>query len=215
MAQVFSPAQTLLVKVLLLALLTGAITIAVVARWRMAATIGPGDMPAQPIPFSHRHHAGDDRIDCRYCHTSVENAAFAGMPSTMLCLTCHSQLYKDAPVLRPLHESARRGTAIAWTRVNQLPDFVYFNHGIHVSKGVGCVECHGAVDRMPITERVAPLTMQWCLACHRDPAPHLRAPEQVYSMTPTSALGGDPGELARRYHLQSTRRLTDCSTCHR
>lgn len=181
----------------------------------MSGPIDVNAMPEQPIPFSHKHHVADDRIDCRYCHTSVESAAFAGMPSTRVCLTCHSQLFADAPVLRPLHESARTQTPIAWKRVYDLPGFVYFDHSIHVAKGIGCVECHGRVDQMPITRRQAPLTMQWCLDCHRDPAPHLRARERVFAMIETPALQADGDALARHYQLESTRRLTDCSTCHR
>src|SRR3954454_14026567 len=142
------------------------------------------DVPLQqPIPFSHKHHVGDDGIDCRYCHTSVEKSSFAGLPSTKICLTCHSQLYKDAPMLAPLHESARTGMPISWTRVHDLPDFVYFDHSIHVNKGVGCIECHGRVDEMPFTYQDKSLLMGWCLDCHRNPKPHLRPREAVFSMT--------------------------------
>jgi hypothetical protein len=215
LAQVFSRPATLVLKLALIALVVLAVIIYGVVTWRMSGPVDVDSMPMQPIPFSHKHHAGDDRIDCRYCHASVEHAAFAGMPSTKVCLTCHSQLFRDAPVLQPLHESARTGTPIAWTRVYDLPGFVYFNHSIHIAKGVGCIECHGRVNEMPITRREAPLTMQWCLGCHRNPAPHLRARKDVFAMVPTSSLNADGAALARQYHLQSTRRLTDCSTCHR
>jgi hypothetical protein len=163
--------------------------------------------PRQPIPFSHKHHVGDDGIDCRYCLWSVEKSSFAGIPSAQVCLTCHSQLFNDASILEPLRQSARTGKPIAWARVHDLPDFVYFDHSIHVAKGVGCVECHGRVDRMPRIERVASLEMQWCLECHRNPAPHLRPPSLVFSM--------GPAPRQENPHLHSTRRLTDCSTCHR
>jgi hypothetical protein len=216
MPQIFSRTDTLVIKLALIALAVGGFAAFAVIRWRMSAAVDEGSMPAQPIAFSHKHHVGDDGLDCRYCHTSVEKSSFAGMPSTRICLTCHSQLFRDSPALAALHESARTGTPIAWTRVYDLPDFVYFDHGIHVSKGVGCVECHGTVDRMPLMRRAAPLTMQWCLACHRDPAPHLRAPEHVFSTVSTRALGAHEGaDLTRFYGLQSRRRLTDCSTCHR
>jgi cytochrome c7-like protein len=213
--QVFSKPQTLLVKLVLLSVPVLALIVYAVATQRMSGPIDVNAMPEQPIPFSHKHHAGDDRIDCRYCHTSVESAAFAGMPSTRVCLTCHSQLFTDAPVLRPLHESARTETPIAWKRVYDLPGFVYFDHSIHVSKGVGCIECHGRVDQMPITRREAPLTMQWCLGCHRNPGPHLRERDQVFTMIETATLHENGDDLARRYQLESTRRLADCSTCHR
>jgi hypothetical protein len=172
-----------------------------------------GDAPPQPIAFSHKHHVGDDGIDCRFCHAGVETSSFAGIPATRTCMTCHSQLFTDAPMLEPLRESAARGEPLHWTRVHRLPDFAYFDHSIHVRKGVGCIECHGRVDRMPLMRRVAPLTMQWCLDCHRDPTPHLRDPAHVFDMTPTPAArlaSGIPNEA-----LATRRRLTDCSTCHR
>jgi hypothetical protein len=170
----------------------------------------------QPIPFSHKHHAGDDGIDCRYCHTSVEKSAFAGMPSTSICLSCHSQLFLDSPALAPLHESARTGRPIRWTRVHDLPDFVYFEHDIHVSKGVACAECHGRVDQMPLTWRTASLEMQWCLGCHRTAPQHVRPLSQVLSMAPQRPLTAEEvRQLARLYRLRSADALSNCSTCHR
>lgn len=216
MAQVFSRPAVLVVKLVLLA---GAAAVGVVigiAAWRQSPRNAPYLPVPQPIPFSHKHHVGDDGIDCRYCHTSVEKSSFAGMPTTEICLTCHSQLYADAPMLAPLHDSARTGKPVAWTRVYDLPDFVYFDHGIHVAKGVACVECHGRLDEMPLTWRVTPLEMQWCLSCHRDPAPHLRRRQDVFSMNATQPLGPiDAHALMKRYRIQSIARLTDCSTCHR
>jgi hypothetical protein len=211
MSPVFDRRGQLIVKLCVLAVaLTSAAALALaMSKTRAFAAIG--EPAAQPIPFSHKHHVGDDGIDCRYCHTTVETAAFAGLPSTATCLTCHSQLYVDAPILAPLHRSQAEHRPIAWTLLHKLPDFVYFDHSIHVAKGVGCVECHGRVDQMPLEWRSAPLLMEWCLDCHRDPAPHLRPREQVFATTPTSPA------LARSLHvpLQNTRRLTDCSTCHR
>ncbi len=155
---------------------------------------------AQPIPFSHKHHVGDVGIDCRYCHTSVETSAFAGLPSTTICLTCHSQLFAKAAVLEPLRRSVATGQPIAWNRVHTLPDFVYFNHGIHVAKGVACGECHGRVDQMPLTWRTAPLEMEWCLDCHRDPAPHLHPKSEVFAMASRA------GPTGPRRHSSSRRR---------
>ena len=207
MAQVFRPRHVLGIKLMLLALIALAVAFTLAWRWSAAGPI-PGHTPIeQPVPFSHKHHAGDDGIDCRYCHTSVERSAFAGMPSTQICLTCHSQLFRDAPMLQPLHESARSGRPIAWNRIHDLPDFVYFDHSIHVAKGVACTECHGPVDQMPLTWRHASLEMQWCLACHRDPLPHLGVPG---SMEATSLPPSHPPVA-----LLSERRRTDCSTCHR
>ena len=146
---------------------------------------------AQPIPFSHKHHVGDDGIDCRYCHTTVETAAWAGLPSTAVCLTCHDQLFRDQPLLEALHRSAGNRPPSP-DRVHVLPDFVYFDHAVHVAKGVACVECHGRVDQMPLTWRAAPLQMQWCLDCHRDPAPHLRPGRRSSRWTRTRPASAEP-----------------------
>lgn len=174
-----------------------------------------GEPVAQPIPFSHKHHVGDDGIDCRYCHTTVETSAYAGLPSTHICLSCHSQLYTDAAPLALLRQSAATGKPIEWRRVHSLPDFVYFNHSVHINKGVACIECHGRVDQMPITWRAERLDMQWCLGCHRSPAPHLRPLSQVFSMNRSTLTGAEADALARLMRLESERRRTDCSTCHR
>ena len=215
MPQVFEPPVVLGVKVFFIVLL-----VALVAAWLTLYQALPAHSgrlsPAQPLPFSHKHHVGDDGIDCRYCHWSVEKSAFAGIPSADVCLSCHSQLFSDAAILAPLREAARTGRPLRWIRVHNLPDFVFFDHSIHLAKGVGCVECHGRVDRMPRIERVATLEMQWCLGCHRDPAPHLRPREQLFDMSvapPADARA--QAALAASYQLQSTQRLTDCSTCHR
>jgi hypothetical protein len=194
-------------------LVIGAIT---AERWHSEPDAKTREPVEQPIPFSHKHHVGDDGIDCRYCHTSVEKSAFAGMPSTQICLTCHSQLFKDAPILAPLHASMDSNVPIRWNRVHDLPDFVYFDHSIHVNKGVACIECHGRVDEMPLTARVASLDMQWCLQCHRNAARHIRPLADVFVMGDTRPLSQQEiGQLNRLFHLQDTRRLTDCSTCHR
>jgi NAD-dependent SIR2 family protein deacetylase len=215
MTAVFSRRGVLVVKLAVLGLAgLVALTIFVLA-WRAHAYEQLGEPIAQPIPFSHKHHVGDDGIDCRFCHTTVETDAHAGLPSTAVCLTCHSQLFRDQPLLSLLHESAASNRPIAWQRVHVLPDFVFFNHGVHVAKGVACVECHGRVDQMPLEWRAQPLQMQWCLDCHRDPAPHLRPLFQEFRMDAPRATPAAAGELAREAHLESRRRMTDCSTCHR
>jgi len=168
----------------------------------------------QPIPFSHEHHAGDLGIDCRYCHTTVESSSFANIPATKICMNCHSQMWAVTPILEPLRDSYRTGRSIAWTRVHDLPDFVYFNHSIHVRNGIGCSTCHGRVDKMPITWQAESLRMEWCLSCHRDPERYVRPRDQVFDMDyqpPANqmALGK---RLVSEYHIQS---LTSCSTCHR
>jgi hypothetical protein len=215
MSQIFHPRFGLFAKLALLALLV--LASAAVLAWR-GLTNEPhriGEAVEQPVPFSHKHHVGDDGIDCRYCHATVETDAFAGIPPISTCMTCHSQLYTDQAMLAPVVQSWQRGVALHWQRVHQLPDFVYFNHSIHVAKGVGCESCHGRVDRMALTMRTQPLSMKWCLDCHRAPQKYLRPREQEFAM------GWKPQDqeklglaLVERYHVD-TRRLTDCSVCHR
>lgn len=168
----------------------------------------------QPIPFSHEHHVGRLGIDCRYCHTSVEEDAFAGIPPTETCMNCHSQIWANQPMLAPVRESFRTGKPLVWHRVHNLADFVYFDHHVHVAKGVGCAECHGPIDSMPLTYQAAPLTMSWCLDCHRDPAPRLRPRDEVFNMnwTPPADAEALQARLMEEYDVQS---LTSCSTCHR
>ncbi len=171
----------------------------------------------QPVQFSHKHHVEDDGIDCRYCHTSVEQSAFAGIPPTKTCMNCHSQIFATSPYLEPIRESFRTGKPIEWTRVHKLPDFVYFNHSIHVSKGVGCASCHGQVNLMPLVRQVASLQMEWCLDCHRHPERALRPREQVFNMhwQPQVNQREEGRRLVREYNIRSVEELTSCSTCHR
>jgi hypothetical protein len=168
----------------------------------------------QPVPFSHAHHVAGLGVDCRYCHTSVETSATAGIPPTKTCMNCHSQIWSDSPTLEPVRESFRSEKSLEWVKVNDLPDFVYFNHSAHVNQGVGCTTCHGRVDRMPLMWQDASLTMEWCLDCHRQPERYLRPREQVFnaSYEPPAdqlALGQS---LAKEYGIHTR---TSCSTCHR
>lgn len=170
----------------------------------------------QPVPFSHAHHVGGLGLDCRYCHTSVEKARFAEIPPTKTCMTCHSQLWTNASMLAPVRESLAKGKPIHWQRVHVLPDYVYFDHSIHVAKGVGCSTCHGRVDRMPLMRQAAPLTMGWCLDCHRNPASSIRPRDKVFDMnwTPPKDQIAQGRRLMIKYHID-TAHLTDCSKCHR
>jgi hypothetical protein len=216
LSQAFSQPEVLAIKLFFAGALILLVTAVAIARWVMSPDITMHQPVMQPIPFSHKHHVGDDGIDCRYCHTSVEKSSFAGLPSTQICLTCHSQLFRDSPLLAPLHASMRDDMPIRWNRVHDLPDFVYFDHSIHVNKGVACLECHGRVDQMPLTSRVASLDMQWCLQCHRNAPQHVRPLTEVFSMTDMQPLSAQEiRQLDRLYRLQDTRRMTDCSTCHR
>jgi Cytochrome c7 and related cytochrome c/Class III cytochrome C family len=168
----------------------------------------------QPVPFSHRHHAGELGIDCRYCHTSVEKSSFAGLPPTETCMTCHSQIWTNAGMLEPVRASYRDGVSLSWTRVNALPDFVYFDHSIHVNKGIGCTTCHGPIAQMPLTYRAGTLYMSWCLNCHRQPEKYVRPKSEVFN--PYYEPPEDQLALGRRlvkeYKIYS---LQNCSTCHR
>jgi hypothetical protein len=168
----------------------------------------------QPIQFSHQHHVGGIGIDCRYCHTSVEKAPSAGIPPTKTCMNCHAQIWATSSFLEPVRESFRTDTPLRWLRVHDLPDFVYFNHSVHIKKGVGCSTCHGRVDRMPLIYQKASLQMDWCLDCHRNPERYVRPREAVYRMdyeAPSNQL--ELGrELVKAYDIRS---LTNCSTCHR
>jgi hypothetical protein len=173
-----------------------------------------GFRPEQPVPFSHKHHVSDDGIDCRYCHTSVENSAFAGIPATEICMGCHSQIWNNAELLEPVRASFRTGESLEWARVHDLPDFVYFDHSIHVNKGVGCSTCHGRVDQMQLTYKVNTLYMQWCVKCHRNPEQYVRPRDQIFNMA-YEAPANQPELGARLVSEYRIQKLTDCYTCHR
>jgi hypothetical protein len=172
---------------------------------------------AQPVPFDHRVHAHALRVDCRYCHATAERAASAGLPPTIACVGCHTPALVESAPFAPVRASLQSGRPIPWRRVNALPDFVFFDHSIHVAKGIGCESCHGRVDRMARTEQATPLSMGWCLECHRDPVRRLRPRAEITTMGWDSthaevAVDTTRLRLARAYHVQSR---TDCSTCHR
>ena len=184
----------------------------------------------QPVPFSHQHHVSGLGLDCRYCHTTVEVSNFAGIPPTKTCMNCHQQIWTNAPMLEPVRESFRSGNSLEWTRVNAVPDYVYFDHSIHINKGVGCKSCHGPVDRMPLMYAANTLQMEFCLNCHREPEKELRPRESVFDMTYEQPSQGRPvtvngqtftdqialgSYLKKLYHLRSERDITSCSTCHR
>jgi hypothetical protein len=168
----------------------------------------------QPVQFSHQHHVGGIGIDCRYCHNSVEVAATASIPPTKTCINCHSQIWSTSPYLEPVRASFREDKPLRWTRVHDLPDFVYFNHSIHVKKGMGCETCHGRVDNMPLMRQQSSLQMEWCLDCHRNPEQYVRPRSEVFTMgyVPAVAQAELGPQLVAEYKIQS---LTNCSVCHR
>ncbi len=171
----------------------------------------------QPVQFSHKHHVGDDGIDCRYCHQTVETTASAGMPSTQTCMNCHSQIWNDSPYLEPVKASWRDNKPIQWERVHDLPEYTYFNHSIHVAKGVGCSTCHGQIDNMPAVYQENTLQMEWCLACHKAPEQFIRPKSEIFNMN--WQLGDieqkDRDKLKVDYKIRSREMMTSCSTCHR
>ncbi len=171
----------------------------------------------QPVQFSHQHHVGGIGIDCRYCHSSVEVSASAGIPPTKTCINCHSQIWSTSPYLEPVRASFREDRPLQWIRVHDLPDFVYFNHSIHVRKGMGCETCHGRVDRMPLMLQESSLQMEWCIECHRDPAKYIRPRDQVFTMgyQPAVSQAELGPALVREYKIAGAAQLTNCSVCHR
>jgi hypothetical protein len=182
-------------------------------------TTDVGYMPKQPVPYSHALHAGELGLDCRYCHTTVEDAAFAAVPPTQTCMNCHSYIRPDSDRLLKVRESNASGMPIEWVKVHDLPDFVYFNHASHVTKGVSCVECHGRVDKMEEVYQAKALSMAWCITCHRNPGPSLRPVEQVTNLAWKPPTGEERqvqiADLLKENRIRSSRKLTDCSTCHR
>jgi hypothetical protein len=186
-----------------------------------------GETRVQPVPFSHEHHVGVLGIDCRYCHTTVEHSSYAGMPPTKTCMNCHSQIWVGSEMLAPVRNSYRDNEPLHWHRIYNLPGFVYFDHSIHVNKGVGCASCHGRIDEMPFTYQIPSLLMEWCLDCHRDPAKHLRPREFVFDMKwqPSDVIDEKTGrpetqeslgpKLVERYKVKDPHDITSCSVCHR
>ncbi|HXB19887.1 MAG TPA: cytochrome c3 family protein [Candidatus Solibacter sp.] len=234
MAQIFNRSANTLARasILGIVLLLTAVGAALMQLQRSPYVTNQRIAPDQPVPFSHQHHVAGLGLDCRYCHTSVEESSFAGIPPTKTCMNCHAQIWTNAALLEPVRASFRTGQSLQWTRVHDLPDFVYFNHSIHVSKGVGCFSCHGPVDQMPLMYQENSLQMEWCLNCHREPEKFLRPKERVFDMTYQAPDGSEKNAvkwngngyltqaelgtaLAKEYHLRTPRDITSCSTCHR
>jgi hypothetical protein len=173
-----------------------------------------GYRPEQPVPYSHKLHVGELRLDCRYCHASVEYSAVANVPPTQACMNCHKLVARESEKLKPIRDSAASGRPMRWVRVHMLPEYAYFNHRAHISAGVGCVSCHGRIDEMEVVQQEQPLSMSWCLDCHRNPTPNLRPLSEITNMTWRPAR--DPA--ARERQLASLRPVhppQDCTGCHR
>src|SRR5450759_3221867 len=200
----------------------GAVFILAGAGWaasilnRSAYNTNQGVTVKQPVPFGHEHHVAGLGLDCRYCHSSVEKSASAGIPPTTTCMNCHKLIWNESPMLEPVRESFRTGKPLNWRKVYDLPDFVYFDHSIHVAKGVGCASCHGRIDKMHLTAQFPSLQMEWCIACHRNPEKFLRPKDKIFDLAWVAADQETLGkELAKQNHLRSTIALTNCSPCHR
>ncbi len=235
MANLYTPRANLFARATLVLLLLIPVCLGGwgVAWMRSSYRTGVGVDIEQPVPFSHQHHVAGLGIDCRYCHTTVETSAFAGMPTTDTCMNCHRSLWTDAELLEPVRQSWRSGVPVKWQRVHSVPDYVYFDHSIHVTKGIGCVTCHGRVDQMPLVRKTQTLYMQWCLDCHRDPSRFVRPVDLVFDMRPREELTAMLGDVAGAVGEQWTalpemdgvelmkrngivlHGLTDCSMCHR
>lgn len=215
-APLFSPHHDFWLRTALVAIPLGATsTIAGLVVYMHAPDAYAELLPIdQPVEFDHRHHVVDDAISCLYCHSGAERSAAAGVPSSELCMGCHGQIWSESSLLEPVRRSYFSGEPLRWNRVNELPDFVYFDHSVHLASGVGCVSCHGRVDRMPRVYKVASLSMTFCLDCHRDPGPHLQPRETVAdpNFDPSSLSAQARRELVAAY---APRELTHCSTCHR
>ncbi len=216
MAQIFRPSTNTFARLSIF----GAVFLLAVLAWVVLAVnrspyvTEAGVVRRQPVPFSHKHHVSGIGIDCRYCHTSVEESAVAGIPPTKTCMNCHTQIWAESPMLEPVRTSLRTDTSLAWVRVHDLPDFVYFDHSIHVQKGMGCVTCHGRVDEMPLMWRQQSLLMEWCLACHREPERFVRPRAFVFRMDwkPSEDQLTLGRKLVQEYHIA---KRTSCSVCHR
>jgi hypothetical protein len=217
MAAIFGPSANLWAKVALLFVSATAVGV-IIFWWLWPRTEYARHMRSvvkQPVPFSHQHHVSGLGLDCRFCHSSVEVSANAGLPPTHTCMTCHSQIWTNAALLAPVRESFAHETPLVWRQVTDVPDYVYFNHSIHIAKGVGCASCHGDIASMPLTYKAKSMTMQFCLDCHRNPGPNLRPREAVYDTEwRRNADTPSPGALMALYHIPD-RNLTDCSLCHR
>jgi hypothetical protein len=218
MAQTFSRSANLWFKLAVLAVVLFVTSIALFGGMIYRSPLWTrAHVPlAQPVPFSHEHHVSGLGLDCRYCHTSVENSSFAGIPPTETCMTCHSQIWTNAPLLEPVRASYRENKPLHWTRVHDLPDFVYFDHSIHIAKGIGCATCHGRVDQMPITWKQQDLQMRWCLECHKDPGSYIQSHSLDAPVLSNAAmLTNDLARFHKTVPRADLEQLQNCSICHR
>jgi hypothetical protein len=219
MPQLFQPRSNALFRFMILVVIIGAFGAVALAETisRSHYVTGKEMVAPQPVPFSHQHHAGELGINCLFCHISVTKSTVAGMPSTETCMHCHSRIWTHAPMLSPVRDSFLRDIPLRWRRVFSLPEYVYFDHSIHIAKGIGCSSCHGTMDRMQMTREAHVFTMKFCLSCHENPQKQVRPKNQILDMhwRPPADQAKIGRKLVALYHINMTGRLTDCSTCHR
>ena len=230
MAQLFPKAFNVLARVSLLGapLLFAGTGVGLAAFYRSDYTTGAREVVEQPVPFSHKHHVSQLGIGCQYCHTSVEKSQHPGYPPSKTCMNCHQQMWTSADLLEPIRASYKNDKPVAWTKVHNVPDYVYFNHSIHLGKGIGCYSCHGQIDQMNLVFQSKTLLMEWCLACHRQPELHLRPKDEVYNIAwkpEDSGTNPDTGKpwtqlelgtkLKREHQVRDVTIITNCSMCHR
>lgn len=224
---VFPSWANYLLPLLIVAVLGGALYAPIIVGYGFSPkATNVGYQPKQPVPYSHAMHAGQLGIDCRFCHTTVENNTYAAIPNTQVCISCHNPadsgngVRKNSEKLQPLFDSYKSGLPVEWIKIHDLPDYVYFNHSAHVNKGVGCASCHGRIDKMEEVYQDQPLSMSWCLDCHRQPEKNLRPANQITNMNWTAADEGKDqltlgAELKDFYNIHNSTYMTSCSTCHR
>jgi hypothetical protein len=232
MPQVFPKSTNAIARMMVIALplMFAGTGVALSAFYRSDYTTGRNAVTEQPVPFSHLHHVNQLGIDCRYCHTAVEHSAHAGIPPTKTCMNCHQQMWAGAEWLEPVRKSYKTDTPITWNKVHNTPHYVYFNHSIHVAKGVSCYSCHDRIDNMPLVKQSKTLLMEWCLDCHRQPENHLRPKSEIYNLAwkPKDGTVDTDGatiepmsqaelgrQLKEKYHVRDEKTLTNCSICHR
>ncbi len=217
--QLFAPSADARFRLAIYVIVVGVALLLVVSAGvtRSFYFTGVGVAREQPVPFSHKHHSGELGIDCRNCHAAVEVSSTAGLPQTWTCMTCHSQIWTNAAMLAPVRASLVNNEPLHWTRINRLPSYTYFNHSIHIAKGIGCSSCHGPVNTMNLMYKAHAFEMQFCLNCHRNPAQFVRPPEEIWNMewAPPADQDTRGKALVLQYHISGPARLSDCSICHR
>jgi hypothetical protein len=210
-------ANRLPLQIIVYLFVVGGIATAAITYYATPKYSRVGYAPLQPVPYSHKLHVEQLGIDCRYCHSNVDDSSYASVPTAQTCMNCHSQVKKDSPLLAPIRESYETGLPVEWVRIHQAPDYVYFNHAVHVNRGISCVSCHGNIDQMDVVEHAQPLSMAFCLDCHRNPEAHIRPLDQVTNLQ-WQAPGGEAGQLeqGRKFvHDWNVLPPQSCSGCHR